>query len=439
MSRVMNIVCLGLIMLHTVGCEPTYEPRLKVVEPQQPIPLSENQQGRCSEFKKIVSKIPFGSQVGSIRGGYTPVPITWDERDLDFIQSVFPRIFYRELKKANYPVTGNPDALFEDILEKSPDLIVGATITDVNQTAEKNVWTDRLTVETYLKLNWQIYSRRINSVLYETDTEAYGRVAEHYMQVSIRDIYETPLVVATKNLLADPNFHALVVRSDEQVYGDSVGTDTLQKDAAEPVKLEKIAESTSPIKKTVTAARMSVVTITRGSGHGSGFLISRKGHVLTNHHVVGRDRFLTVKLATGRELIGEVIRKSTKRDVALIKVEEEDMVPLPVRQMDINIGNDVYAIGTPLDKDFSTTLSRGIVSGFRIHDELRYMQSDVNVLPGSSGGPLLDSNGNVVGISAMMIGIEDTNIPSGFNFFIPIQDALDALKIELLTKEEKSD
>lgn len=87
-----------------------------------------------------------------------------------------------------------------------------------------------------------------------------------------------------------------------------------------------------------------------------------------------------------------------------------------------------------MSKELSTTLSKGIVSGFRKEDGLRYIQSDVNILPGSSGGPLLDEYGNVAGIAVSFLPVGET--PAGLNFFIPVEEALAVLEIEFVENAE---
>ena len=139
------------------------------------------------------------------------------------------------------------------------------------------------------------------------------------------------------------------------------------------------------------------------------------------------DLTVKVKLTTGREILGEVIRFDRPRDVAVVKAEESGMIALPIRDSEPGVGEEVYAIGAPLDEEFSTTMTKGIVSGYRTIESFKYIQSDVNVLPGNSGGPLLDKNGNVVGISCSGVSFGPVSI--GLNFFVPIQEALRRLNI----------
>jgi serine protease Do len=162
-----------------------------------------------------------------------------------------------------------------------------------------------------------------------------------------------------------------------------------------------------------------------GFGTGSGFFISADGRLLTNQHVVGDVKFVKIKLATNRELVGEVLKIDKARDIALIKTEPISIQPLSTRGSEANIGEDVFAIGSPMGDTFTGSLTRGVLSGYRTLNELRYLQSDVSILPGSSGGPLLDSTGNVIGITVRGLDAGRANL----NLFVPIQEALSKFAI----------
>ena len=179
----------------------------------------------------------------------------------------------------------------------------------------------------------------------------------------------------------------------------------------------------------ISDARAGAVTIFAGVGHGSGFIISPSGYVITNEHVVREARFVKVRLANGREILGDVVRTDPPRDVALIKVAESNLPCLSLRlTTSPDIGDEVYALGTPLSQKLDISVTKGIVSAYRDEGNLKYIQSDVQIHPGSSGGPLVDKNGNVVGISVMGLGINGAS--QNLNFFVPITDAVSRLKIE---------
>ncbi|RAK60022.1 hypothetical protein DJ021_09505 [Phenylobacterium hankyongense] len=180
-------------------------------------------------------------------------------------------------------------------------------------------------------------------------------------------------------------------------------------------------------KRSLSTAPSSVVAVFAGDSMGSGFLISPDGLVLTNHHVVGAAPKVRIRWSDRSESVGEVLRSDVRRDVALIKVDPHGRAALPLRTAAPEAGETVFAIGMPLEKDFQNTLTKGVVSAVRMHEGQRFIQSDVAVDHGNSGGPLLDENGQVVGITDW--GYAPDGISHNLNFFIPIDDALRILAL----------
>jgi len=376
-------------------------------------------------FKKVVVKLPRGHKIGAIQAGLLCIPqgqpLTWKGGRVNITSDDFTEAFRDELEKANYPLVGNPDALFEDPSEWEAELLVAGMIKDMTANicfpmAGFGNFTDARG-EAFIKVDWQIYSRLDRKVVYTTTTEGSSKLQETSPTGGV-DVFINAFAIATQNLLADKGFHDLVVRDKGEKTVQPMGHEIIISD---------IAISDIPLTNHVNEVRSAVVTIYAGDGHGSGFFISNNGYLLTNEHVVREAKFVKVKLATGREILGEVVKVNSTRDIALVSVEEKNMPALPIRDDEQNIGNEVYAIGSPLDDDLSTTLSKGIISAYRVEDGLKYIQSDVNVLPGNSGGPLLDKNGNIIGVT--VLGRIFRGVPSGINFFIPVQDALLALNI----------
>ena len=161
-------------------------------------------------------------------------------------------------------------------------------------------------------------------------------------------------------------------------------------------------------------------------GQGTGFIISADGYILTNDHVVGEASQITVALADGRELPGKVIGTDSRTDIGLIKIE--DKKPLPyVRLGDsdrVEVGEWVVAIGNPFGLDH--TVTAGIVSakgrrsiqpsGRRgLYD---FIQTDASINPGNSGGPLINVQGEVIGINAAV-----NTAGQGIGFAIPVNMA----------------
>jgi S1-C subfamily serine protease len=334
----------------------------------------------------------------------------------------FTEVFRDELESANYVVVGDPESLFDDPSAWEAELLVGGVVKDI----EANIcfpwgqigdW-DTAKGAAFIKVEWQIYHRLGRKVVYKKMTEGSSHLPES-SPTGVSDLLLEAFAVATRNLLADPEFHDLVAK----------GAPVSPRPSFAELRIKKSVLFKGPIQGHISDVRIGVATVFAGDGHGSGFFVSSDGALLTNAHVVGGAKFVKVKIATGRELLGEVLRKDAVRDIALIRVEETRLIPLPIRVAEANVGEEVYCIGSPLDEKFSTTMSRGIVSGYRVEDNMKYLQSDVNVLPGSSGGPLLDSNGNVIGLTVG--GITLARAPAGLNFFIPINEALESLNVKL--------
>ncbi|MEQ9326902.1 MAG: serine protease, partial [Rhodospirillales bacterium] len=162
------------------------------------------------------------------------------------------------------------------------------------------------------------------------------------------------------------------------------------------------------------------------SGHGSGFFVSADGLILTNAHGVGTASRVRVTLSTGRRIYGEVMRRDTVRDVALVRVEPQRIRPLPLRFTPVKQAEKVYAIGTPTIEALSSTITSGIVSAVRAPEspDKGFIQADAPVSPGNSGGPLLDDQGNVVAITVLKVRGENLNL------FIPIASALEAMRMK---------
>ena len=165
------------------------------------------------------------------------------------------------------------------------------------------------------------------------------------------------------------------------------------------------------------------------AGSGSGFIVSPNGHIITNNHVVqGFDR-IDVQLFDGREFTATVVGRDENTDIAVIKINANDLPAVSVADSDsLRVGEWVLAIGNPLGAEFSFSVTAGIVSGrgrglrglqpnnqWAIQD---FIQTDAAINPGNSGGPLVNIRGQVVGVNAAIAS--RTGYYSGYSFAIPM-------------------
>ncbi len=162
-------------------------------------------------------------------------------------------------------------------------------------------------------------------------------------------------------------------------------------------------------------------------GAGSGFIIDKEGHILTNYHVIANARQVEVTLANKKKYRAEVIGSDRSHDLAVIKINAPGLASVTLGDSSrLLVGQKVYAIGNPFGM-FSGTMTRGIVSSIRSVREPdgvfidEAIQTDAAINPGNSGGPLLNSRGEVIGINTMIAGTAGQS--SGIGFAIPINTA----------------
>lgn len=159
---------------------------------------------------------------------------------------------------------------------------------------------------------------------------------------------------------------------------------------------------------------------------GSGFIISDDGYILTNHHVIAEADKVIVRLADRRELEAEVIGSDERSDVALLKIDAEDLPTVELgKSRELEVGEWVLAIGSPFGFDHSVTA--GIVSAkeraLANETYVPFIQTDVAINPGNSGGPLFNLEGEVVGINSQIYTRSGGFM--GLSFAIPIDVAMD--------------
>ncbi len=167
-------------------------------------------------------------------------------------------------------------------------------------------------------------------------------------------------------------------------------------------------------------------------GQGSGFILDKQGHILTNFHVVSDARTVEVTLYNKRQYKARVLMTDKSHDLALLQIDAPNLQPATLADSrGLQVGQMVYAIGNPFG--LSGTMTRGMISSIRsvrgpmgnlISDAI---QTDAAINPGNSGGPLLNSHGDVIGITTMIATGGGADQNAGIGFAIPINTAKAAL------------
>ncbi|MCL0031753.1 serine protease [Dehalococcoidia bacterium] len=209
----------------------------------------------------------------------------------------------------------------------------------------------------------------------------------------------------------------------------------------------------SPTARLINDLRDSIVfietydSIGRCCETGSGFVISEDGLILTANHVVEKDSgllFKNIKVKLVKDGVisttfftAKVIKRNSSRDIALIKIINAiDLTPMVVANADHRIsGIDVFALGFPLGWEGDVSVSKGIVSRNIKDGKVNLVEHDAKILPGSSGGPLVNSNGEVLGINVGVI--PDYQTVSGLNYAVPSETIISLMKDVTVQKGKK--
>jgi S1-C subfamily serine protease len=165
-----------------------------------------------------------------------------------------------------------------------------------------------------------------------------------------------------------------------------------------------------------------------GGGAATGFVIDAGGVIVTNDHVVADARSINVTTSDGKKRSARVLGQDASHDLAVLRVDATNLPAVELGNSDqVQVGDDVVAIGNALDLDGGLSATRGIVSG--LHRQIPtetggqlqgLIQTDAAINPGNSGGPLVDAQGRVVGINT---AIANPNTAQNVGFVIPISPA----------------
>ncbi len=275
----------------------------------------------------------------------------------------------------------------------------------------------------YLKVQWKLEDALQGETLYSALTEGSfsnwdKKTTKVYENVGMSAL--GALKVALHRLMAKPQFVAFLEPKDLS----SIAQADLDK-----LKVNLYYGSGSGrFQKAANQIKESAVTIVTDSGHGSGVVVSSDGYVLTNAHVVGKQKEVGI-LIGNNNYEASVIRVAQVRDVALLKIDQVPLLQVAkISQNKPVVGAELFVVGTPLDKALSHTITRGIYSAYRDIRGLSYFQTDAAINPGNSGGPVFDESGEVVALTVAGIFTRDGG-GLNVNYLIPVDSALQALQL----------
>ena len=386
------------------------------------------------ELSKIIFEVEQGKKIGTVTENRERKDLKWEE-SFAVATDEFNKITEDELIKSGYNIKKQVKLFGDEGIDKEAELVIGANLKnlsidyEVSRRYYRSHSSDNVVikysptnVKCEVELEWQVFSRKKREVIYTTTVKGksfYNENNDNSVSIAIKD--------AVRDALIELGFNA-EMRKTVQNYSNllpKIKTDT--KTVSLPKKTpEKFADYAAMIKRSIE----STVTVLRDDeGHGSGFLISDNGYLITNHHVIDKAKEITVKFENGFEFPAELVAFDEDYDVALLKIKGSGFKGLAVNTAMAGVATDVTSISTPADVKLGQTVSKGIISGKREMEGKLYYQTDVSISPGSSGGPLFNSKGEVIGITTWGLRGGGTE---GLNFAIPVSVAIEKLGITFI-------
>ncbi len=384
-------------------------------------------------FDRLLAVFDEGKQIGTVRRSTgNSEAIKW-EGSVKIGDKAFENRFYDIVANMGLqtPISKN-NALFAGEDSKKPLLpryIIGAQIMDININTfyDKN---DKLKAGSYvtshyLKIEWKVLDKTTDQVVYSFTSENQYKNRSFSLYNDNKNLmmaFENTLI----DLLNDVKFIELIKNSENKNSSIVQNTDlaSTEKIQLNLVKTPAFKTSSEMIKHTSE----SCVTIVTDAGHGSGVIVDSRGYIITANHVTEGVNKIKVVFASGIELDAIIISANNKNDLAVLKIPGKGFKPLALSKDEVTLGDEVFTIGTPADVDLGQSIAKGMISGKRLIEELIYLQINMAVSPGNSGGPLINEKGEVIGIIQKKMvgkGIE------GIGFAVPVETIKSALNIHI--------
>jgi len=319
----------------------------------------------------------------------------------------------RQLYQTAWPKSSIDFHLLEDTSRKNPDVIQALSFSPVILHSRFKKYTitqskkkkGKLTVSLSFEAAFGLSSNWHNEEQIFSFPKDTTFLAESY-----RDAAYKASLMSYQALVADSNAIKLKIQTSYQKSLSDFAGPSITLSA--PPSLPE-----TDLKENLKRAKESVWTIETESGMGSGVCIDPLGLIVTNYHVVDEEDSVTVTNSKKEKIKAKVLKRNPVFDLALIQLPKGNYPTLPMQRDTVYAeGENVYAIGTPLSKEFSQTVSKGIISGNRDFFGRKFLQTDVAINPGNSGGPLINEKGVVLGIICSRISAKFAN---SIGFAIP--------------------
>lgn len=407
-------------LVGAVGCTPP----VTQVQVQDAIQVDDDSAVRKIAITNIVAKMRRGTPVGVYQiGGFCEdvgENLWMSGGTVGFYTEELVDVFRDELEINGWPVAGTTDNLFEGFDISGAEMLIAGRITDIDSTIclpnlfNRNSYQGSMRI----RVEWQFYNPARRELIGELSTEG-SALLDSAIAGGNYELMNLSFSVAVNNLLASSEFLRMATKGGYDITPSPSDT----------ISVANTLMRHGSLNEALLHAQKGTVVVRVPGGHGSGFAIGSGDLVISNAHVVGDAESVTFVTQDGIEINGSVQSVDKARDVALLLVEGVRLPAIHIADESPTISDTVYAVGAPFEEDLSGTVTEGIVSSKRLFEGLDWIQSDAAVNPGNSGGPLVNDQGSVVGITTAIYS--PSGSPTDLNLFVPIHDALVFLGVNL--------
>jgi len=411
---------------------------IPVVTAEEPIPYEQKDKNRLISISSIIIDMPAteneefedgGVRVGRITCGRYPVDFYWTEGVADVGTARLGDAIAKVFTEAGYTVENSIDSPPRsgslELKLKFKDVKMNLCPKKNNKKFKRNEKFKSLLTKnaTFIKIEWSLFDPVTRKTLYTHITTGSHNGRSHAFRKNGIDLsLDYAMSVSTKNLLSKPEFHTLIQPGDLaefiKVFTDNIEIKYLGGDKSD--KFNSI----------VDYLKNNTAIIKTKEGHGSGVLINSEGYILTNAHVIGKETSFQVFFGKNK-YSAKLMRKEEIRDVALLKIHDYQgkAKGVKISLEKPKTGDEIYVIGTPLKIELQQTITKGIVSAYRVVSGLPFMQTDAAINPGNSGGPVFDATGELVALTVSGI-FTRSGANLSINYLIPIKDVISSLNIK---------
>lgn len=311
-----------------------------------------------------------------------------------------------ELRNSGFDVLGEENKVFGEDNSYKARYQLGATIRDMTFNAYDPVGGNFS--EATVLAEWQLQDAFSREIVFAYTNSGYAKL-NGFDPSAVSAAFGDAL----KKMIATSRLADLVATNAPTAAPATTGTEPISINVARLDQPRSLPEDMDKVMQ-------GVVYIRAGEMLGSGVIVSSDGYVLTAAHVVSGTKEVAVQFKAGLQLNASVVRVDQEQDLALLKLPGTGYQAVQLNlDAPARAGNELYAIGSPLNEDLAFTVTKGVISAYRERegDKAKFIQTDAALNPGNSGGPLLDKSGRVIGIVSHKIIIPGFE---GLAFGVPV-------------------